>query len=227
MIEIEWIRYLEDFVTEERKARMDQALNNRTRHLTVVLEDIYQAMNASAVLRHCDALGVQDVHIIENRNRWRTNKDVDLGTAQWLSIHRYNQQKNNTRQALQDLKAKGYRIVATTPHDKSCTLEELDPSEQKTALVFGTEISGISEIVREEADQFMVIPMYGFVESFNISASCAMTLYQLVHRLRRSETDWHLQEEERLEIYQKWLNQSVKHSSQLRERWEEQQHNAT
>lgn len=227
MIEIEWIRYQEDFVTEERKARMEQALNNRTRHLTVVLEDIYQAMNASAVLRHCDALGVQDVHIIENRNRWRTNKDVDLGTAQWLSIHRYNQQENNTRQALQDLKARGYRIVATTPHDKSCTLEELDPSEQKTALVFGTEISGISDIVREEADQFMVIPMYGFVESFNISASCAMTLYQLVHRLRRSETDWHLQEEERLEIYQKWLTQSVKHSGQLRERWDEERSNAT
>jgi len=219
MIDKEEISFLEGYVTEARKERMFHTLSNRTRQLTVVLEDIFQAMNASAVLRHCDALGVQDVHIIENRNRWRTNKDVDLGTAQWLTIQRYNEQKNNTRQALQSLKKQGYSIVATTPHENSITLEDLNPSEQKLALVFGTEKTGISDIVKEEADQFMAIPMYGFVESFNISASCAMTLYQLVHRLRRERDDWGLSEPEREEIYHQWLKKSVKHSSHLLDHW--------
>lgn len=215
--------YLEGFLTEARKERMFQVLDNRTRRITVVLEDIYQAMNASAVLRHCDALGVQDVHIIENRNRWKTNKDVDLGTRQWLNIHRYNTGKNNTREALQHLKNQGYTIVATTPHEESCTLEELNPCNEKLALVFGTEISGISDIVREEADRFMAIPMYGFVESFNISASCAMSLYTLVQRLRRESSDWKLTEEERQDLYLEWMRRTIKNAAMLEERWREGQ----
>lgn len=221
MNEMELTQYLESFLTDNRKERMDRVLSERTRQITVVLEDIYQPMNASAVLRHCDALGVQDVHIIENKNRWRTNKDVDLGTAQWLNIHRYNQEENNSRQALRELKQRGYTIVATTPHEESCTLEELNPMEEKLALVFGTEMTGISSIVEEEADRFMAIPMYGFVESFNISASCAMTLYTLIQKLRREGKDWKLSQEERDTIYLQWLRSTVKNAPLLEERFKE------
>lgn len=217
----ELIEYLEDFVTDNRKSRMKSVLENRTRDLTVVLENIYQAQNASAVLRHCDALGVQDVHIIENSNKWSTNPEVDLGTAQWLSINRYNKEENNTVQTIRDLKKQGYRVVATSPHPGGYELDDVDLSEGKVAVVFGTELTGISDLVREEADEFLKIPMVGFVESFNISASCAIVLYTLSQKLRSQGEDWPLSNEEKSEIYLKWLRSSIKNVDQIESRYQQ------
>ncbi|MDC7224461.1 MAG: RNA methyltransferase [Spirochaetales bacterium] len=215
----ELIAYLEGFVTENRKSRMARVLDNRTRNLTVVMENIYQSQNASAVLRHCDALGIQDVHIIENSNKWKTNPDVDLGTAQWLTVNRYNREENNTVETLRKLKADGYRIIATSPHPGGYELDEADLSLGKAAIVFGTEMHGISDLVREEADEFLKIPMVGFVESFNISASCAIVLYTLTQKLRALKEDWHLQDEEKREIYFSWLRNSIKNVKQIEERY--------
>jgi tRNA (guanosine-2'-O-)-methyltransferase len=216
------ITYLESFVTEKRRSRMKEVLNNRTRDLTVVMENIYQAQNASAVLRHCDALGIQDIHIIENSNKWNTNPDVDLGTAQWLTVNRYNSQENNTLDTLHSLKSQGYRIVATSPHKGGYDLDEADLSWGKIAIVFGTEMNGISDLVREEADEFLKIPMVGFVESFNISASCAIVLYTLSQKLRKLEKDWHLNEVEQETLYLKWLRKSIKNVKQIEERYHQQ-----
>ncbi|MDC7220133.1 MAG: RNA methyltransferase [Spirochaetales bacterium] len=213
------IAYLEGFVTENRKNRMTDVLGNRTRELTVVMENIYQSQNASAVLRHCDALGIQDVHIIENSNKWKTNPDVDLGTAQWLTVNRYNKEENNTVETLRHLKSRGYRIIATSPHPGGYELDETDLSKGKAAIVFGTEMHGISDLVREEADEFLKIPMVGFVESFNISASCAIVLYTLTQKLRALETNWHLEEEAQRELYLSWLRKSIKSVKQIEERY--------
>ena len=215
----ELIAYLEGFVTENRKDKMSQVLENRTRQLTVVMENIYQPQNASAVLRHCDALGIQDVHIIENSNNWKTNPDVDLGTAQWLTINRYNKSENNTVEALRDLKSKGYRIIATSPHPGGYELDETDLSLGKAAVVFGTEMHGISDLVREEADEFLKIPMVGFVESFNISASCAIVLYTLRSKLKQLGSDWALGETEKRELYLSWLRNSIKNVRQIEQRY--------
>lgn len=213
------LTYLEGFVTDKRKSRMAEVLDNRTRDITVVMENIYQAQNASAVLRHCDALGVQDVHIIENGNRWNTNPDVDLGTAQWLTVNRYNRGENNTREALRKLKSEGYRIVATSPHPGGYELDKADPSRGKMAVVFGTEMTGISDLVREEADEFLMIPMVGFVESFNISASCAIVLYTLTRKLRALEKDWGLGEKEKDELYAAWIRRSIKNVEKIEARF--------
>lgn len=205
---IELIKYMEGFVSERRKGRLQEVLAERTRHMTVVLEDVYQAHNASAVLRSCDCFGVQDVHFIENRNKFKISEDVSMGSTQWLTINKYNAEENNTVKCLQDLKKKGYRIVATTPHKDDCTIAELDVTKP-FALVFGTEIDGISETVFEMADEFVKIPMYGFTESFNISVCAALCMYELTTRMREQKTPTLISEKEKEEIYLEWLKASV------------------
>ena len=204
------ITYLSQFVTEERKQKIDQISQQRTRWVTVVLEDIYQPHHASACLRSCDGFGVQDVHIIENRNSFDLNRDVSLGSDRWLTLYRYTQKEiNNTQLCLDKLKEQGYKIVATTPHEKDIKIEQV-PVDQKLALLFGTELNGLSDHAFSQADYFVRIPMFGFSESFNISVSVALCLYEITTRLRRSETDWSLSESEKLEIQLSWLRQSIR-----------------
>lgn len=205
---IELIKYMEGFVSERRKGRLQEVLAERTRHMTVVLEDVYQAHNASAVLRSCDCFGVQDVHFIENRNKFKISEDVSMGSTQWLTINKYNKEENNTANCIKELKSKGYRIVATTPHKDDCTIAELDVTKP-FALVFGTEIDGISETVFEMADEFVKIPMYGFTESFNISVCAALCMYELTTRIREQKISYRISEKEKEEIYLEWLKASV------------------
>ena len=178
--------FLFGFISENKKSLFETIIKNRTRHITVVLEDIYQPHNASAVLRSADLFGVQDIHIIENRNQYEVNPDVALGSSKWLTLNKYNNQEQNTVACFENLRKNGYRIVATTPHKEDVMLDEL-PLNQKTAVVFGTELEGLSDIALENADAFVKIPMYGFTESFNISVSAALTLFNLTERLRKSD----------------------------------------
>jgi len=206
------IDFLGGFVTPRRYSRIMEVLDQRTDYITVVLEDIYQPHNASAVLRSCDAFGIQDVHIIENRNRYRINPGVALGSSQWLTLNRYNEGEANSRDALDKLRENGYRIVATMPYDTDVNLEDFDLEKGKTALFFGTELNGLSREVLDAADEFMKIPMYGFVESFNISVSCAVSLHHLTHTLRKSGIPWQLDDTRREDILLQWLRVSVKNS---------------
>ena len=204
---------------------MEEVLSRRTRYITVVLEDIFQPHNASAVLRSCDGFGIQDVHIIENRNSFNPNKEVDMGTSQWLSLSRSKPSgaaDSCTRQSLEELKSRGYRIVATTPHTDDVDLEDFDLGAGKTAIVFGTELEGISREVEESADEFLKIPMYGFVESFNISVACALTLHHLSWKLRGSDINWKLDEEEREDIMLEWLRRTVNSAPSLEKRFNEE-----
>ena len=215
------IEYLSDFVTENRFKQFQRVLEHRTRYITVVLEDIYQSQNASAVLRTCDCFGVQDVHIIENSNEYNINPDVALGASKWLSLNYYNEKEQNTLDALNRLKQEGYRIIATTPHTDDIDLEEFDLSKGKTALVFGTELTGVSNVVMDNADEFMKIPMYGFTESFNISVSAAITLHHLIYKLKNSKVDWRLNEKEAGEILLNWLRKTIKKSDDIEKRYYE------
>ncbi len=202
--------YLSQFMLERRFLLLDEVLNKRTDYLTVVLEDIFQAQNASAVLRTCDCFGVQNVHVIENDYNYKINPDVAMGADKWLDIHFYDKELNNTKAAITKLKNDGYRIVATSPHKNDVNLEAFDLSKGKFALVFGSELNGISDIVREEADEFLKIPMYGFTESFNISVSAAICLHHLVWKLHQSDIDWHLDDETIKDMKLEWLIKSLK-----------------
>ena len=204
----ELIDYLTTFVTENRKQKFDALIRHRTKHLTVVLEDIYQPHNAAAVLRSCDCFGVQDVHVIENQNKFEANPDVELGSAKWITLNKYNSKEENTTDCIKSLKQKGYKIVVTSPHKNDCSIEELDITN-KSALFFGTEMRGATPVAFEQADAFVKIPMVGFTESLNISVSAAVTLYTLITRLKKSSVDWHLSKEEENAVRLQWLRNSI------------------
>ncbi len=209
------IEYLEGFVTEERARLFNTIVEKRTRYITVVLEDIYQSQNASAVLRTCDCFGIQDVHIIENSNEYTLNPDVSLGSDKWLNMYRYNTMENNTMAVYKKLREQGYRIIATSPHTNDILLDDFDIGRGKAAFVFGTELRGLSDVAIENADEYVKIPMYGFTESFNISVSAAIILSQITSSLYKSDIEWLLSGQEKLDLKLKWLRESIKSSEQL------------
>ncbi len=215
MIDHGLVTYLSQFVTPERLSRMNRVLGERTRYITVMVEDIYQPHNASAVLRTCDCFGIQNVHIVENRNQYRINPGVELGTAQWLTLRRYRDGDHNTPDAVQALRSAGYRIVATTPHTDQLEPDTLDLGAGPIALLFGNEPEGLSDTALELAEHHLVIPMFGFVESFNISVSAAIILNVLTRRLRASGISYHLSPEERDALLLEWLRSSISRSDAL------------
>jgi len=206
------IRHLQGFITEERNALFERILEQRTRYLAVVLEDIYQPHNASAVLRSMDCFGIQDAHIIENANAYRINPDVALGASKWLTLLRYNQASSNTREAIGYLREQGYRIVATTPHEHDVPLRDFNLKKGKSALLFGTEMRGLSREALDMSDEYLRIPMYGFTESFNISVSAAIILYQLKEKLMEEGIHCQLTPEEKMDLHFEWLKKSIKRS---------------
>lgn len=209
----ELIAYLSQFLSETRKARFDQVIEQRSNYLRIVLEDVYQAHNASAVLRSCDGFGIQYVDFIENRNTYKVSEDVAMGAGNWLSIKRHNTEgANNTLNCLTGLKQQGYTIVATTPHKDDFDIYDL-PVDNKIALVFGTEIDGITPEVKKMADRFVKIPMYGFTESFNISVCAALCMYELTKRIREQNIKFQLGEEEKTDVYLDWLKTSISKSN--------------
>lgn len=203
-----------EFITSERAELFDRLVTFRTTHLTVVLEDIYQSHNASAVIRTCDCFGIQNLHVIENRNAYHVNPDVAVGSSKWVTLHRYGRKQNNTLDCYNHLKRQGYKIIATLPHEKDVLLDQLDIS-QKTALIFGTEKSGLSDTAIQQADGFVKIPMYGFTESFNISVSAALAVFHLSEKMRQGKIKWQLSETEQLRTKIQWIRNTVKHPELL------------
>jgi len=204
------LNYLSQFVTENKRKKMDEVLDKRTRYLTIVLEDIYQPQNASAVIRTCDCFGIQDLYIIENKNKFKTNPDVTLGSAKWVNTIKFKKRNaNNTLDCINELKSKGYRIIATSPHDKDVNLDDL-PLDCKIALFMGNEKEGVSEDVINHADGFMKIPMSGFTESLNISVSAAICIHHLMQKLWNSPFEWRLSEQEREGIKLLWMKKIIK-----------------
>lgn len=202
--------HLSEFVTENKKRKFDEIVMNRTRYITVVLEDVFQPHNASAVLRTCDCFGIQDVHIIENQYEYLVNPEIALGASKWLNLVHYGGKENNTPDAIKGLKDSGYRIVATSPHHNDVNLGELSLDKGPLALVFGTEKKGLTGKALDLADEFVKIPMFGFTESFNISVSAAIVLFSLTQRLHQQSFRWQLSEEEMIDTKIQWAKQVVK-----------------
>ncbi|MEZ7993021.1 MAG: RNA methyltransferase [Flavobacteriaceae bacterium] len=215
-IDTNLLTYLEGFVTEKRKDLFKKILQDRTRHFTVVLEDIYQQHNASAVIRSCDIFGIQDVHVIENKYSSKVSRHVAKGSQKWLSFHRYKDNNNNTIDCLQNLKKNGYQVIATSPHNESCILNNFDFTK-KSAFVFGVEKSGVSDDVINNADGFLKIPMVGFTESLNISVAAAIILENITFKLRNSTVDWNLTPSEKEIIYTNWIEKTIKNVDKIKD----------
>ncbi len=192
-------------ISENKRDLFDRLAPLRTRHIAVVLEDIYQSHNASAVLRSCDCFGVQDVHVIEANNPFNPAGDVAVGSSKWVDYYPY----HDTPSAYQRLREMGYKIVATTPHTNDTLITDLDIS-QPIALVFGTELTGLTPQAIDLADSYVKIPMYGFTESFNISVCAALSLFSITERLRRSDIPWQLTDEQVLDLKLHWCTQAIR-----------------
>jgi tRNA (guanosine-2'-O-)-methyltransferase len=210
----ELIEYLSQLAHENRVDLFNEKIEQRTNHVTLVLEDIYQAQNTSAAIRTSDCFGIQNVHVIENSNEFNVYKDITLGSSNWLNINKYNKEENNSKACFDSLKKQGYKIVATSPLQHHDSVFEFSVDD-KIALVLGNELNGISEIAKQEADEFITIPMYGFTESFNISVSAALCLSEISKRVRESDIDWKLSEEEKNDVLIKWYKHSIKHGKKL------------
>ncbi len=218
MIDIELLKHLESFITENRKATFEKVLSKRTKHFTVVLEDIYQKHNTSAVVRSCDVFGIQDLYIIENKYNSYVSNQVAKGAQKWIDFHEFNTKEYNTKDCIDTLRAKNYQIIATTPHNDSCMLEDFDISK-KSAFVFGVEKEGVSEYIMKEADGYLKIPMVGFTESLNISVAAAIILNNLTTRLQNSNVNWRLTEEEKNKKRLDWCKKTINNVDQIIERF--------
>lgn len=205
MVDLQLLEYLEGFISEERKQRFLQILEERTKYITVAIEDVYQLHNTSAVIRSCEVFGVQEAHIIEGRFGKRLDKNIAMGAQQWVDVHRH----ENTDKCIAALRRQGYQIIATTPHNDSCILQEFE-IQGRTAFLFGTEREGLSKEAMEGSDGFLKIPMSGFTESLNISVSAAIILQHLTNSLHESELPWRLSEDEKLIKRIDWTKKSIK-----------------
>lgn len=198
-------------ISDNKRDLFDRLAPLRTRHLAVALEDIYQSHNAAAVLRSCDCFGVQDVHVVEANNAFNPAGDVAVGSSKWVDYYSY----PDTPSAYRRLHEMGYRIVATTPHNDDTLINDLDIS-QPTVLIFGTELTGLSQQAIDLADAYVKIPMFGFTESFNISVCAALSLFALTSRLRAShDIHWQLSPEEILDLKLHWCTQTIRDGEQV------------
>lgn len=213
------VEYLKGFVVKERRELFEDKIQNRTKYITIVLENIFQGRNISASIRSADCFGIQDVHIIENDNTFNDDSEVSMGAEKWITTKRYNKHKHNSIEAIKELKSKGYQIIATTPHNTDCNLYDLNIKESKTALFFGSESKGCSRETLKLADRRMKIPMYGFTESYNISVSVSLCLQHLTYKMRQADINWKLTINQQEKVILQWLRNSIKASKEIERKY--------
>ncbi len=220
MNDLELIEHLETFLTDSRKEKFLKVLSERTKHFTVAIEDVYQLHNTSAVIRTCDVFGIQEVQIIEERNSKRIDREIAMGAQKWVDLNRF----HSVADCINDLKAKDYQIIATTPHAGDMMLHEFDISK-KACFFFGRETEGLSQEVLDAADGFLKIPMVGFTESLNISVSAAIILQHVTTQLKQSNIHWQLTEEEQIKKRFDWIQKTLKRADDIIKRFYEDQKN--
>ncbi len=205
---IQYLEFLLDMISDNKRNAFPEVLKERTRHVTVVLEDIFQSHNAAALLRTCECFGVQDVHVIENENNFDAPNRIVKGAHQWLNIHYYDRHTESTKQCINGLKEKGYKIVGLTPHEQQVELHDFQ-IEQPFALIFGTEKKGLSTQAMELCDVKLNVPMFGFTESLNVSVCAGIVIQHLVSKIKNSDVNWSLDTDEKLQLHIQWAEQVV------------------
>ncbi|BDG09910.1 TrmH family RNA methyltransferase [Anaeromyxobacter paludicola] len=201
-----------EFLLPERKARIDRAVANRTRTLTVVMEALCDAQNVNAVLRTCEAFGVQQVHVIEGvMKAFDRNKKISQNADKWLDVRRW----ERTADCLDHLAGEGFTLYATHLDDGAVPLAELSFAD-KVALVFGNEHAGVSPEALSRCHARYVIPMLGLVQSLNVSVAAAVSLARAVER-RTVERGRHgdLSEVEARALRERFYVQAVKQRSRI------------
>ena len=205
-------------ITPNKVNMFERIAPQRSKHIVVGLENIQQDHNASAIMRTMDCLGFQELHLIEKNNNYQFQRDIALGAARWLDVMQHQQEPEPILDSIAHLRQKGYQIVATSPHIKASTPQNIDLT-QPIALFFGAEKHGISEELSANADAFLHIPMHGFTESFNLSVSAALVLSALRTRLEASSIDWLLSQERQTELKISWCERILNGGPQLAQKF--------
>ncbi len=228
-----FLDYLSSYLTENKKNKIENISTFRTNYLTIVLEDITEPKDASAVIRSCECFGIQQINIIENNTRYRINPDVTMGSSKWVDIHHYKASniplspfkveakkgdEGNTEVCLKDLKKQGYKIVAMSNHQNSISINNF-PLENKLAFVFASEGNDLSLSVTANSDYIAKVPSYGFTGSFNLSVDAAMVIHTFINRLKGSNIEWRLNQDEILELKLKWVKKILKRSDLLEQKF--------
>jgi tRNA (guanosine-2'-O-)-methyltransferase len=207
---------LGEMLTDQRREKMERVLDDRVRAVTIVLENLYDPHNISAVLRSCEALGIQDIHIVETRHKLKFTRGITRGCEKWLTLHRY----QTPAECAQVLHASGYEIAIADHHPETPRIERLDPARPR-AYWMGAEHTGISDAARALADTAYRIPMTGFTESFNVSVAAALTMYTA--RTRWEETSGRtgdLDDGLREVIRLKWIKQQLRSADDILARFD-------
>jgi len=208
-------------ITPNKVNMFERIAAQRSKHIVVGVENIQQDHNASAIMRSMDCLGFQELHLIEKNNNYQFQRDIALGAARWLDVVQHQNPPEPIFDSMNILRAKGYQIVATSPHIKAKTPQNL-ALDKPIALFFGAEKHGISEELQQNADEFLHIPMHGFTESFNLSVSAALVLSALRTRLEASNYNWLLSEKERTALKIEWCERILNGGPQLAQKFREE-----
>ncbi len=162
-------------MTPERHNRLISVLNKRQGDITIVLENVFDPHNISAVMRTCDAVGVQEIYVLNTRipphKKWGAKSSSSA--AKWLTIHQF----ENAEECFSSLRKRYSTILTTHLSSDAISLHKIDFTKN-IALVFGNEHNGVSEEIRTLADGNFIIPQVGIIQSLNISVACAVTLYE-------------------------------------------------
>lgn len=202
--------YLKQFLTDERAAKIEHFSLESSDFVLPVMEDIFQFRNAAAIVRSVEACGFHKVVALEEENIFNPNLTVTKGAETWVEVERM--PKNMA--SLQKIKDSGYKILAVSPEKNAVMIPDYKITEP-IALVFGTEMEGVSDEVIDFADETLAIPMYGFTKSFNVSVAAGICMYELKQKLINSDIDYKLSEEKLLKMKIRWAVNSLQSGEQI------------
>ncbi|MFT3920655.1 TrmH family RNA methyltransferase [Cloacibacterium sp.] len=206
--------YLKQFLTDERLSKIEHFSKESSDFVLPVMEDVYQFRNAAAIVRSVEACAFHHVVALEEENVFNPNLKVTKGAETWVQVEKM----PNNIDSLKEIKNRGYRILAVSPEKNATMLPDYEIKEP-IALVFGTELEGVSDEVLGFADETLAIPMYGFTKSFNVSVAAAICMYELKQKLMKSGIDYKLSDEKLLEMKIRWTVNSIRSGEELLERF--------
>lgn len=202
--------YLKQFLTEERLRKIEHFAPESSDFVLPVLEDVYQFRNAAAIVRSVEACGFHKVVALQEENNFEPNLKVTKGADTWVEVEKL----PRNMESFQKIKDKGYKIVVVSLENNAKMLPEYEITEP-IALVFGTEMEGVSQEILDFADETLAIPMYGFTRSFNVSVAASLCMYELKQKLMKSNIDYKLDDEKLLRMKIRWAVNSIKSGEQI------------
>ncbi|ASE64076.1 TrmH family RNA methyltransferase [Chryseobacterium indologenes] len=202
--------YLKQFLTEERLAKIEHFSQESSDFVLPVVEDVYQFRNAAAIVRSVEACGFHKVVALQEEYNFEPNLRVTKGADTWVEVEKL----PRNMESFQNIKDRGYKIVAVSLEKNAKMLPEYEITEP-IALVFGTEMEGVSQEILDFADETLAIPMYGFTRSFNVSVAASICMYELKQKLINSDIDYKLDEEKLLRMKILWATNSIKSGKEI------------